>query len=278
MTPADDRRQVGRSFHRHAADYDALAVVQKRVVASLERLIATHVPVSPERVLDIGCGTGALLDALHGRYPSARLCGVDLAYNMAHRTAARLGDAAMIVNGDAGRLPFTDGAFDLIVSSSTLQWVQPLERCFRECFRLLAPGGLLCVAFFGGRTLWELQASYREAIAGRFTDDRTGGDRLHSFRELAEVRRLLESVDFSNVAVTSETEVEYHADVPAMLRSVKGIGAATTAGKSGRGGLGWRGVLNDMGNVYRARFQRDGLIPATYEVLYGVARRRGVRT
>lgn len=273
MNREDNRKRIGRGFHRHAGEYDRHAVVQKRVVAALDRLVGIHQDGEPSRLLDIGCGTGAVLSALAGRYPGARLCGLDLAHNMTLHAAGRFGEDALIVNGDAEALPFRDGCFNLVVSASTLQWVQHLDRCFRECLRVLAPGGVMCVAFFGGRTLWELQESYREALADRFEGDQSRSARLQRFRSTAEVRQVLEDIGFDSVVIAQEAELDCYEDVPGLLRSIKGIGASTTARNDAGGGLGWRGVLNDMARIYRSRFERDGMIPATYEVIYVVARR-----
>jgi malonyl-CoA O-methyltransferase len=251
-------------------------VVQKRVVANLTRLVQSHCPGTPASALDIGSGTGAMLASLHGLYPHARLCGLDLAFNMTLRSAQRLGPAAMMVNGDAECLPFRNNGFDLVVSASTLQWVRRLDSCFSECLRVLAPGGLFCAAFFGGRTLWELQESYRGALANRSCCDDSRGSRLQRFRTGVDVRQALEGLAFDRVMVATETEMEYHSDVPALLRSIKGIGATTPARADTGGGLGWRGFLNDMAGIYRSRFQQEGTIPATYEVIYIVARRSAV--
>jgi malonyl-CoA O-methyltransferase len=273
VVSAADRKRVGRAFHRHAAEYDHHASVQKRVIARLERLMAAHLHHDPQRVLDIGCGTGTLLAVLHGLYPRAGLCGVDLAFNMARQSAARLGDAALLVNGDAEQLPFREGVFDLVVSSSTFQWLDRLDCCFQECHRVLKEGGLLCVAFFGGRTLWELRDCYQETVRNRFgaADARQG--RMHRFRERDEVQRALSGFGYDQVLIANETEMEYHADVSGLLRSIKSIGAATAARSDAGGGLGWRSLLADMANLYEERFLDGGMIPATYEVIYVVARK-----
>ncbi|HEX9079942.1 MAG TPA: methyltransferase domain-containing protein [Desulfuromonadaceae bacterium] len=273
----DNKSRVGRSFHRHAGEYDRFASVQKRVVTHLDRLVEAHLERPPRQVLDIGCGTGAMLAAVAHRYPGAALCGLDLAFNMARQSALRFGEqAGCIVNGDAERLPFRDGAFDLVVSASTFQWVDRLDVGFGECLRVLQEGGLLCVAFFGGRTLWELQECYREAVNSRFGTTDGRHDRLHRFRDRDEVRRLISRLGCAEVMVADERELEYHPDVPDLLRSIKAIGAATTGRSVDRGGLGWRGVLADMANIYRTRFTDGGMIHATYEVVYVVIRKGGV--
>lgn len=274
MSAVDDRKRIGQGFHRHAGEYDQHTIVQKRVVRHLDDLVANHMDTAnPRRLLDIGCGTGALTAAMKNRYPQAGLFGLDLAYNMAHKTAARVGSGAMIVNGDAECLPFRDGAFDLVVSASTFQWVRQLDVCFSECNRVLAEGGLFCTAFFGGRTLWELHESFDEAISGRWGDKSGMINRLHKFRGSSEVQQVFEKVGFDQVVIATEVEMEYHPDVNDLLKAIKGIGANATGRSGSSGGLGWRGVLGDMAAIYRSKYRSEGMIPATYEVIYVVARK-----
>lgn len=230
MNTGAAKERVGSSFHRQAAEYDRHTVVQKRVIARLDELIAHHASREPLRLLDIGCGTGGLLAAMQKRYPLSGLCGLDLAFNMSHMASSRFDGAALIVNGDAERLPFCDQAFDLVVSASTLQWVPRLDRCFREFHRVSSGDGLICVAFFGEKTLWELQASYREALRRGGIEERSS--RLRRFMTRDEVAQALSGLGFRQLTVTSEIELEQHADVPDLLRAIKGTGAATPAGSA----------------------------------------------
>lgn len=268
-----DRNRVGRAFHQQADEYDRHATVQKRVVDRLMSLAQSHVFNVPAAILDIGCGTGQLLSSLACRYPDSRLYGLDLAYNMTRCSAERLGAEATLVNGDAVQLPFRDSVLDLVVSTSTLQWIDDLDLFFRQCHRILRPGGLLCIAFFGGRTMYELQECYREAALqrGGCTDGYLG--RLHRFKEISGVEQALGRSDFGDVQLFSEIEMDSYPDVPELLRSVRRIGAGSSAQEERRGGLGWRGVLNETSRLYRERYGTDGMIPVTYEVVYVVARR-----
>lgn len=270
---SDNSKRIGKGFHRHASEYDQHAVVQKRVVANLDRMIGNHCTSSPARLLDIGCGTGALTLAMKKRYPESKIFGLDLAYNMTLKAASRLGSDAVFVNGDAEQLPFKNNAFDLVVSASTFQWSNSLENCFGECCRVLSEDGVFCTAFFGGRTLWELQESYRKALTNRYSVEDDRNSRLQRFRSKDDARQALEGLGFDKIIIASEEELEFHPDVPDLLRAIKGIGASTTAKNNAGSGLGWRGVINDMANIYRSRYQCDGQIPATYEVIYVVARR-----
>jgi malonyl-CoA O-methyltransferase len=269
-----NRDRVGRAFHRQAGEYDQHATVQKRVVGRLMSLVDSHMSGVPADILDIGCGTGQLLSSLGRQYPHSRLYGLDLAYNMTRCASERLGPGAMLVNGDAEQLPFRDGPFDLVVSTSTLQWIENLDVFFQECHRVVQLNGLLCIAFFGGRTLQELQECYREAVGKRCGCSEGHVNRLHRFREIAAVQEALGRSDFGRVLLTSEIEMDHYPDVPALLRSIKRIGAGSSAQEGHRGGLGWRGVLNETSRLYRERYGRDGMIPVTYEVMYVIAQRR----
>jgi malonyl-CoA O-methyltransferase len=263
-----DRARIGRSFHRKAETYDRLASVQQRVVRRLSGLLEQQMDTEPESVLDIGCGTGGLLAALIGRYPSARFCGLDLAFNMLRQADAKLDGDILLVNGDAERLPFRNASYDLVVSASTLQWLDPLDICLAECLRVVKGRGMVAVAFFGGRTLWELQECYCEAILSRSIRDDPRIRRLHRFVGLDEVQKAVSRLDVELLLSRSEIEMDYHPDVTSLLRSIKGIGAGTAAQGGVSGGLGWRGIIEDMSELYRDRFQTNGMIPATYEVLY----------
>jgi malonyl-CoA O-methyltransferase len=261
-----DRQKVRESFHRQSTDYDEYAVVQRRVVERLLALLQAEEP-HPARLLDIGAGTGRLLGRLRELYPESVAVGADLALGMCRAAKQNLqGEKVHLVNADAEKLPFRGGVFDLLLSSSTFQWLPSLDAAFGEVQRVLAPGGLFCFALFGEKTLFELRDSYRTALKG-------GGDRTHSFLSREEVRGALERAGFEKPSAISELEVEYHPDVPELLRSLKKIGA-NTAGPAASKGLSERRVMLEMMESYRQRYGKGGRIPATYEVIYGIGRKR----
>ncbi len=265
-----DKNRVKRSFGRQADEYDRHADVQKRVITRFPEILLP-VETVPERILDLGTGTGMLLGRLSGMFPDARLFGIDLAPEMtlvAGRNAPG-GRKADFLAADAELLPFADGAFDLVVSTSTFQWLDKLDLAFVEAFRVLERGGTFCFAMFGGSTLFELKHSYRGALA---SSGRPGEDRTHRFHSAREVEASLSRAGFAGCRVLSEKYLEFHENVPTLLRSLKNIGAGSAARVPLRG-LAGRRVIQGMIDAYVRMYRRDAGIPATYEVIYA----RGIK-
>lgn len=275
MSLVIDKNRVGESFHRQAIEYDQHAKVQLKVVHKLLEIVGCRLDIVPSTILDVGCGTGRLLSELHQTYPAAALNGIDLAQNMVLQAKERLGDTADVACGDAEQLPFNDNTFDLIVSSSTLQWLETTTVFMKESYRVMKNGGLLCCAFFGGSTLHEVQQCYRDVITTRCGESDSRLGRLHRFKTLQETNEILQASAFEQFVLTSELEVEYYFDLNELLRSIQKIGAGTASGSSisKKGGLGWRGLLHEMSDLYQERYGKNGKIPANYEVFYLTARK-----
>ena len=98
-------------------------------------------------ILDLGCGPGDLAVELAGRLHEARIVGLDLSPGMIELAQRHEGPDGQLrfVAGDAARLPFEAGSFDVVVSTLSLHhWAQP-DRCFAEIKRVLRPGGVALV-------------------------------------------------------------------------------------------------------------------------------------
>jgi len=256
-----DKRRVRTSFSRSAPAYDARATVQRRV---RERVLALLAEAAPDarRALDVGAGTGALLARLAEERPPLAAAAVDLAPGMcaAIRAVAPL---AIVAAADAEALPFRGEAFDLFVSTSTFQWLPRLGPAVAEAHRVLAPGGVLCLALFGARTLAELREAWR-AAAGPEAEGRT-----HAFVGKDDVARALAAAGFRSAATFEEDLVEWHEDARAVLRALKEVGAASAV--PGRAGLGGRATTLEMLRRYDEAHAGPSGVPATYHVVYAVA-------
>lgn len=110
--------------------------------------LALSVQPAPRAVIDVGCGTGYLLRVLAGQCPQAsELAGIDPAPTMIATAQEAAGDHRLRFSvGSAERLPYPDGAFDLVVSTTSFDHWQDQLAGLRECARILVPGGHIVLA------------------------------------------------------------------------------------------------------------------------------------
>jgi SAM-dependent methyltransferase len=101
--------------------------------------------VAGRRILDVGCGSGPLFAALRDR--GAIVTGLDSSTGMLELARRRLGDDADLHLADLGRpLPFPDGAFDDVIGSLVLHYLEDWTVPLAELRRVLRPGGRLIVS------------------------------------------------------------------------------------------------------------------------------------
>jgi SAM-dependent methyltransferase len=106
--------------------------------------------VPPGRVLDVGCGTGRLAARVRRELTGTHVVGCDFSAGMLRHARAR--DARIPwVQGDAGRLPFRDGAFDAVVSTEAFHWFPDPVGALVEMRRVLRPEGRLLLGLVNPR-------------------------------------------------------------------------------------------------------------------------------
>ncbi|MFV5995265.1 class I SAM-dependent methyltransferase [Streptomyces sp. NPDC056231] len=97
------------------------------------------------QILDAGCGSGPLTAALRDR--GAVVTGIDASAGMVELARRRLGDNVALCVADLRyRLPFADGAFDDVVASLVLHYLEDWGPTLAELRRVLRPGGRLIVS------------------------------------------------------------------------------------------------------------------------------------
>lgn len=134
-----DSRARGWDENTGAGSVDHLAPLAAGVL---------HASRDPERVLDVGCGTGAATFFLAREFPRARIRGVDISPGMIDQANSRIGldpEARVAFRvGDAGKLPYPDENFDLVTQTN-------MPVFFKEIDRVLRPGGSVVIASSSGQ-------------------------------------------------------------------------------------------------------------------------------
>lgn len=143
---------------------------------------------APTRILDIGCGTGAHLDALGAL---GAVTGVDASPAMVERARAGHPHADVRV-ADACALPFQE-AYDVTFSNAVFHWIPDQEALLASVARSLAPGGAL-VAEMGGQGN---NARIHAAMARSLHGLGAGYEVRFRFPSEGEYRRLLADAGFS---------------------------------------------------------------------------------
>jgi len=137
------RGPVRRYFSERAAGWDERTGAGG--VEHLEPLAAAvlHVSPAPERILDVGCGTGSGTLFLAREFPQARVRGIDISEEMIHAAVAKVGldpeGRVAFKVGDASSLPYAEDSFDLVAQLN-------MPPFFAELARVLRPGGQVIVA------------------------------------------------------------------------------------------------------------------------------------
>ena len=263
-----DKRRLRRDFSQAAHSYDAAAVVQRTICErTLERV--DMLKLAPGFILDVGVGTGQSLAGLCARFSDSTIIACDIALPMLKQCRRRHQCTDILVCNDAEQLPFKDGSIDLIFSTSTFQWCADVNSVLSECGRVLSDDGALIFSTFGPDTLWQLHNSW--AQVDEF-------DHVHEFIDMHHIGDALLANRFSDPVVDMEAIHVQYASLRQLLVDLKDTGSrgkfSVTTAKVSSGLMG-KGKYRSLEKAYERYRQEDGMLPASYEVIYGYARKSG---
>lgn len=214
------REQIGRAFSA-ARDYDRHARVQREVAQRLAAEIAA-LPLPPApRILEIGCGTGFLTEALIGHGLGGDWLVSDISPEMIRRCRRRIGGRKglrfAVLDGEYGE-PEDAGRFDLVCSSLVMQWFDDHEAALARMLGWLAPGGHCLFATLAAESFTEWRAAHEaEGLASG----------TPSFPSAGELAAMLPGAQCRPHRIARH--VEAHESALAFVRSLKAIGAHTAA-------------------------------------------------
>ena len=257
-----DQGRAIAAFNRAAPHYEAHATLQNTVAERLQERLELF-KIAPSWILDVGGGTGWGARQLTRRFKRARVVLCDPAFNMlleAHRRGPRFWSRQHLLCARAESLPLADGSVDMVYSNLSLQWFNDLDGVFGEFKRVLSDDGLVLFSTFGPDTLKELRQSWATV------DDQV---HVHAFMDMHDIGDALVRAGLSSPVVDVEHLTVTYPQVSGLIGDLKGLGATNASHGRPHSLLGRRS-FRLFCEAYE-RFRCDGLLPATYEVIYGHA-------
>lgn len=279
-----DKQRVAKSFSRAAKSYDSVARLQRQVGQNLlnflpDDLFSNNLStnnVCPNQILDLGCGTGYFIAPLAnkyllGKHSDSELIGLDLAQGMlvqAIQTNAKLAATNIEQNfsvswlcGDAENLPLADNSVDLIFSNLAFQWCEKLFVLAAEIARVLKPGGTLAFTSLGSKTLCELRESWAEVDDYVHVNHFIPSDNWQ--QDISQAGLTIQHFDVDHC------QLDYR-DLRHLTDELKGLGAHNVNSGQNKGLTGPE-QIRALIQAYEKYRNTDGQLPATWEVIYGVA-------
>jgi trans-aconitate 2-methyltransferase len=167
-------------------------------------------------VLDVGCGTGRVTEALLALVPRGRVLALDASEEMVALARRRLGDRAEVWCQDVLDLEL-DEAVDAIVSTATLHWVTDHDRLWARLARALRAGGVLEVQC-GGEGNLDRVREVIEAVARDGAPELVGWSPW-VFAGPSETERRLRDAGFTAIRCWLQPRPTYPEDVGAFVRT-----------------------------------------------------------
>lgn len=167
-------------------------------------------------IIDIGCGTGRVTEALLDVFPRGRVLAIDASPDMVALTHQRLGDRVEVWCQDVLELHLSE-AVDAVISTSTLHWVPDHDRLWKRLAQALRPGGALEVQCGGEGNIAGVYEVI-EAVARDIAPELAGWAPC-IYAAVEETERRLQQAGFSSNRCWLEERPTYPQDVNAFVRT-----------------------------------------------------------
>lgn len=246
---------IRNSFGRAAWSYYDSAEVQKEVAG----ICASNCPDGHyENVLDIGSGVGFLAGNFTKRISCSNYFSLDMTLPMLLEQRVHFHNP-MLLAADGEALPFRQNCFDLVISSSAMQWYMAPERSIFETFECLKPGGIFSFSIFVEGTLKELADVSLKTGFGRMYDLKSEKSYLDIFKNVGGIEFAFDLRDF----------VSLHSSVREFLKKHK----MTGAGASGKKMNVSKRHYQEFVREYERLYSLDGKVKSTFRSLFVYGRK-----
>lgn len=222
------KADIARGFGKAHLSYERASRLQRQMGDVLLQKLVKQLGANPvpDRVLDLGCGTGWFTRRLAELGSRARVTGVDLSPDMIRYARTRASSDIAWLAADAEAIPLPAQSCDLIFSNLMIQWCADPKPVLRECRRLLRPGGRLVLSTLLDGTLRELDKAWQMADPGQSHVNRFEPEaefRTSVFRELPGA-----NIDTKNLRLPYTSPLALAAELKQLGAGYKGGGRRRT--------------------------------------------------
>ena len=234
---------IEKNFSARASTYDKVVRMQPLIAARL----AAKLQGRPARILEIGCGTGALSIHLFRQFPDAEVILTDISVPMLAACKEKLNNRGLYKIMDGEHPDVSLGHFDLITSNLAMQWFCNVSEAIRGLTQLLLPGGQLAFSLLGTKSFqeWSCLLEKYGLQSG-----------LHTYPDVASFPWPAGLEGY----VEEEFETEKHESSVAFLRTLKRMGAGAPR-------PGYKPL--SVGELRRPLLASKNSFTVTYHILYG---------
>jgi malonyl-CoA O-methyltransferase len=253
----EPKQAIAAAFSKAAKSYDKCAAFQRKVADHLLNQLPSD--LTGYHVLDVGCGTGYCSELLRAR--GAKVTAFDLSASMLQEAERRCGQQGMeYVQGDVETLSFPPQQFDVVYSSLALQWCNDLAVPLEQIKRVTKRHGVICFSTLVDGSLQELKNSWNKVDSNQHVNTFTSQDAIKV--ALAQTGLVHHQLDFDAIQM-------WYPSAISLMKDLKGIGANHLSAQRNQG-LHGRSKLLAVENAYLNYQNQQGLLPATYQVCFGV--------
>ncbi|MDB6096390.1 MAG: uncharacterized protein JWM09_668 [Francisellaceae bacterium] len=246
-----------RSYNKIASNYYKSSFLFQEIAMRLLEKLQT-IPFTPHTVLQLGCRTGLINDAIQFQFPEAYSIHSEFSDKMLQESVKKTKKPYVLVSHSLDKLPFLENSFDLIICNLGLHWYQDLNTVLKEIKKILKPGGILLFSLLAKDTLSEL----KDVLT---LIQKTGI--INDFFDLHHIGDILLAEKFINPVVEVEKIFVFYSQLKELFLDLKNMGSYKMSQKNiFLTKTDWLYLLKS----YELLRTAQGL-PSTWEVIYGHA-------
>lgn len=217
------KERLIRHMNRSVRTYDEYADVHRKMAHRLLLSVKEKV-ANADRILELGCGTGYLTQLLVDHFPQATIIAIDFAEQMVQMAKEKIQPLSRVqlLVKNAEELNIKQlGSFDLIITNSTLQWLDHPQKAIADWFQLLNNGGWIFASTYGPEMLYELRTILAEVELDFDLEPVSPYYLLYSSDRWKEILR---SVGLIQISTSESWEQKLFKDAQHFLRTIKAVG------------------------------------------------------